>query len=212
LAFRFLSFSFLAHSQSIGGGIWMFTLLALDHWGLIPERDKIQFRVVGDQSVLAQAVLIGIVDGAYLGYTFSKIVERQGFHILADLAKLGIPYQGTGVLARKSKSFLNQSPEIAERTLKAMVKAVAYIQDSTNKQSVMQILAKWLRLQSVEDAESGYQMIRVLYDRRIFPTKEGLLNAQRILSKVDPKFVRLKIEDMADDRVVRKLEREGLLK
>jgi len=28
--------------QSIGGGLWMFTLMALDHWGLDPKRDKIQ--------------------------------------------------------------------------------------------------------------------------------------------------------------------------
>ena len=39
--------------QSIGGGIWMFALMALDHWGISPERDKIQIRVIGDQSVLA---------------------------------------------------------------------------------------------------------------------------------------------------------------
>jgi hypothetical protein len=34
--------------QSIGGGIWTFSMLALDHWGLVPERDKIQFRILGD--------------------------------------------------------------------------------------------------------------------------------------------------------------------
>jgi len=51
--------------QSIGGGIWMFTMLALEHWGLNPERDNIQLRVIGDQSVLAQAVASDIIDGAY---------------------------------------------------------------------------------------------------------------------------------------------------
>jgi NitT/TauT family transport system substrate-binding protein len=40
--------------QSIGGGVWMFSMLALEHWGLNPERDNIQFRIIGDQSVLAQ--------------------------------------------------------------------------------------------------------------------------------------------------------------
>jgi NitT/TauT family transport system substrate-binding protein len=30
--------------QSIGGGVWMFSMLAFDHWGLNPERDNIQFR------------------------------------------------------------------------------------------------------------------------------------------------------------------------
>ena len=196
--------------QSIGGGIWMFTMLALDHWGLVPERDKIQFRILGDQAVIAQGVLAGSVDAAYLGYTFSKVVQRQGFRVLADLAKLDIPYQGIGVLARRS--FLDQSPEIAERTLKALAKSIAFFQDPANKQTVVGVLAKWLRLSHVEDAEAGYEMIRPLYDRRISPTAEGLRNTQRVLSRVDPKFGRLKVEDLSDDRILRKLEREGLLK
>lgn len=196
--------------QSLGGGIWMFTMLALDHWGLVPERDKIQFRVVGDQAVIAQSVLTGTVDAAYLGYTFSKVVQRQGYHVLADLAKLDIPYQGIGVLARRG--FIAQSPEVAEKTLKALVKAIAYFQDPANKKSVTGILARWLRLQRIEDAEAGYEMIKGLYERRIFPTREGLLNTQRVLSKVDQKFSRLKVEDIADDRIVRKLEREGVFK
>ncbi|MBM4299137.1 MAG: hypothetical protein FJ143_15480, partial [Deltaproteobacteria bacterium] len=37
--------------QSIGGGLWMFSMLAFEHWGINPERDNIQFRVIGDQSV-----------------------------------------------------------------------------------------------------------------------------------------------------------------
>ena len=50
--------------QSIGGGVWTFTMLALDYWGLVPERDKIQFRIVGDQAVLTQGLINGIVDAA----------------------------------------------------------------------------------------------------------------------------------------------------
>ena len=99
-------------------------MLALDHWGLVPERDKIQFRVLGDQSIFAQGLISGTVDAAYLGYTFSKVAQRQGFRVLADLAKLDISYQGVGIIARKS--FLDQTPDIAERALKAIAKSVAY--------------------------------------------------------------------------------------
>jgi len=196
--------------QSIGGGIWTFTMLALDHWGLVPERDKIQFRILGDQSVIAQGLLTGAVDAAYLGYTFSKVAQRQGFHVLADLAKVDIPYQGIGVAARRS--FLDRSPEVAERTLKALARSVAYIQEPANKQTVVAILAKWLRLSRVEDAEAGFEAVRPLYSRRLFPTTEGLRNTLRILSRVDPKFGRLKAEDLTDERIVRKLEREGVFK
>ena len=54
--------------QSIGGGVWMFTMLAFEHWGLDPERDKIQFRILGDQSVQAQAIAQNVIDGGYLSY------------------------------------------------------------------------------------------------------------------------------------------------
>ncbi len=51
-------------------------MLMLDYWGLIPERDKIQFRSLGDQSVITQGLLNGTVDGAFVGYTFGKILQK----------------------------------------------------------------------------------------------------------------------------------------
>ena len=196
--------------QSIGGGTWTFSMLALDHWGLSPERDKIQFRILGDQSVIAQSLISGTVDASYLGYTFSKTVQRQGFRVLADLAKVDIPFQGIGIAARKS--FLEQSPDVAERTLRAIARAIAYYQDPANRQHIVAILAKWLRLKRVEDATAGYEAVRSLYSRRIFPTVDGVRTTLRILERVDPKFGRMKAEALIDDRIVRKLEKEGLFK
>jgi ABC-type nitrate/sulfonate/bicarbonate transport system substrate-binding protein len=196
--------------QSIGGGVWTFTMLALDHWGLVPERDKIQFRILGDQAVIAQGLISGIVDAAYLGYTFSSVAQRQGYRVLADLAKLDIPYQGIGIVARKS--FIDQSPDTVERALKAIAKSVAFFQDPANKQSVVGLLAKWLRLTRAEDAVVGYEAMRPLYSRRIFPTVDGVRNTVRILSRLDPKFSKLKAEDLVDERIVRKLEREGVFR
>jgi hypothetical protein len=49
----------------------------------------------------------------------------------------------------------------------------------------------------------------MLYDRSIIPTREGIQSALRLLSKTDPKFAKLKAEDLVDDRIARKLERDG---
>jgi NitT/TauT family transport system substrate-binding protein len=196
--------------QSLGGGIWTFSMLALEHWGLSPERDKIQFRILGDQSVITQSLISGTVDGSYLGYSFSKMVQRHGFRVLADLAKVDIPYQGIGIAARKS--FLEQSPDVAERTLRAVARAIAYYQEPANKQNVVAILTKWLRLNRVEDAVAGYEAARTLYSRRIIPTVEGVRNTLRILERVDPKFGRMKAQNLIDDRIVRKLDKEGVFK
>lgn len=196
--------------QSIGGGVWTFAMLALDHWGLIPERDKIQIRIVGDQAVLTQALISGTVDATYLGHAFSKVAQRSGFHVLADFAKLEIPYQNIGIIARKS--FLDRSPDIAERTLRALSNAVVYFQDPSNKSAVTAIMMKWLRLPQREDAIAGYEAMRPLYSHRIAPTASGIRNTLRILSRADPKFNALKAEDLIDDRIIRKLDKDGTFK
>jgi hypothetical protein len=51
--------------------------------------------------------------------------------------------------------------------------------------------------------------MRVLYDRRIAPTKEGLQNALRVLGRANPKLAGLKADDLVDDRIARKLDAEG---
>ncbi|HLN87304.1 MAG TPA: ABC transporter substrate-binding protein, partial [Candidatus Limnocylindrales bacterium] len=141
--------------QSIGGGIWMYTLLALDNWGLEPERDKIQLRVIGDQAVLVQALNTGTIDGAFLGSTFGKMLERQGYRILP---RSDVAYQSTGILARKS--LIDKSPDLVEKTLRALSKAIGFIQEPNNKPIAMRSLAKWMRLTRPEDAEAGYETIK----------------------------------------------------
>ena len=193
--------------QSIGGGIWMMTHMALDHWGLSLERDKIQIRVIGDDSVLAQAVMTGAVDGAVLGYTFSRAIPRSGGRILAELPKLNVPYQGTGMVSRRS--FIDNSPDTVEKTLKALIRANRFIQDKSNQPAVIRSLRKWLRIPPTQDVEDIYERMSLLYDRTIAPTRAGIQNALRVLSKADVKFAKLKADDLVDDRIARRLEKEG---
>ena len=192
--------------QSFGGGIWMFTMMTFDHWGISPERDKIQLRVIGDQSVLVQALGAGIIEGAVLGYAYSSVVQRNGGRLLADLGTLKIPYQGTGLVARRG--FIANSPDTVEKTLRAFVKANAFLQDKSNQPAVIRSLRKWLRLPASENTDDLYERMKSLYDRRISPTREGVQNALRVLSKADPKYGKLKLEDLIDDRIARKLENQ----
>ena len=66
--------------QSIGGGVWSLTMLALEHMGLEPTRDKITILVLGDQSVLTQALAagkansLGDVGGALGDHDYSRML------------------------------------------------------------------------------------------------------------------------------------------
>src|SRR5688500_4529967 len=130
--------------QSIGGGIWMITMLVLDHWGIEPKRDGMNLRIVGDEAVLAQALATNIIEGSYFGYTLGSILKRQGFNVLADLADLKIPYQSTGVFVRRS--FLKSSPETIEKVLRAMTEATSYIERTQIMTSLLNSLCTVMRL------------------------------------------------------------------
>lgn len=193
--------------SSASGGSWVFTMLALEHWGLDPKRDGITIRIVGDDSVRAQAIMSETIDGAQMGYTFASMLKGRGYPVLADLARLPIPYQGTGVLTRRS--FIASSPDIVENILRALVESIAFIQEPGNRPMVMKSLARGLRLPRVEDSAQGYSSLVTFYERRIYPNVEGIRNLIRLLGPANEKIRRLKAEDLVDDRFVRKLEKEG---
>lgn len=195
---------------SLGGGNWMFTMLAFEHWGIEPKRDGVNFRIIGDTGVRVQSIANGVIDGSMVGYTHASILKRQGYPILADTAELNIPFQDSGLFTRKS--FLAQHPDTVENVLRALVDAIAFIQEPDNKAAVLKSLAQWLRLPRPDDALEGYDFMRRMYARRIYPNVEGIRNAVRLLTLTNEKFARLKAEDLVDDRIVKKLEKEGLLK
>ena len=97
-------------------------------------------------------------------------MQSKGYRTLADLAKLPIPYQGTGIISRRS--FIAASPDIVENVLRALHDGVGFILNPENKPLVIKSLARGLRLKRVEDAEEGYQSMTDLYEQ-IYPNVDG---------------------------------------
>jgi len=193
--------------NSLSGGGWIFTMLALDHWGLEPRRDGIAIRALGTDGVRAEALASGVIDGCQIGYTFAALLQAKGFRVLADLEKLSIPFQGSGLLTRRA--FIASSPAVVESVLRGLLDAAAFIRNRENKAQVMKSLARGLRLSRLEDAEEGYQSIVDIYERKIYPSTDGIANVLRLLGPGNEKVRRLKAEDLVDATIVRKLEKEG---
>lgn len=191
--------------QSIGGGVWSSAMLALEYFGLEPTRDKILIMIVGDQSVLTQALATGNIDGAYLGYTFSTLLKEKGFRVLVDLGKAPIPYQGLSLATQRS--YLRQNTQIVDSVLRGVVESVAFIQNPAQKQVAIKSLIKNLRLKSVQEAESGYQALQWLYSLDIRPNLKGIQNMHRLLAMTNPKMKGVKSEDVIDEGPVQRLEK-----
>jgi ABC-type nitrate/sulfonate/bicarbonate transport system substrate-binding protein len=127
--------------------------------------------------------------------------------MLADAEKLPIPYQGSGVIGKRS--FVSSSPATVENVLRALLESSAYIRNPENKGQVTKSLAKALRFRRIEDADEGYQSMVNLYEKKIYPSVDGIRNVIRLLGATNEKIRRLRAEDLVDDSAVRKLEREG---
>ena len=50
--------------QSIGGTLWMYVILTLEQLGLDTTRDRIHLLVIGDQTIIAQALESQVIDAA----------------------------------------------------------------------------------------------------------------------------------------------------
>ncbi len=193
--------------QSIGGGVWSLAMLALEQLGLEPAKDKILVLVMGDHSVLTQSLLTGRIDAAHLGYPFSTLLKEKGFHILLDLGKAPIPYQGLALAA--SRSYIKQNPQIVDSLLRGVLESIAFIQNPTNKEVVIRSLAKNLRLTSAKEAESGYEVLQWLYSLDIRPNVKGIQNMQRLLAINNPRVAGVKAEDVVYETPVERVQKSA---
>jgi ABC-type nitrate/sulfonate/bicarbonate transport system substrate-binding protein len=190
--------------QSIGGGVWSMTMLAVEYLGLDPNRDKMIVMIVGDSPVLAQSLESGGIEATYLNYTHSRSLKDKGFPVLLDLGKATIPYQGLAAATRRA--YLRQNPQIIDSLMRGFVDSVAFIHKSSNKETVLKSLAKNLRLKNPQDAETGYQALQWLYNLDVKPTITGIRNMHRLLALTNPKVKTVKTEDVVDEAPAQRLE------
>jgi ABC-type nitrate/sulfonate/bicarbonate transport system substrate-binding protein len=193
---------------SIGGTTWMGAMLWLEHFGLEPQRDKILLQVVGDQTVQAQAVETGIVDAAVLDGVFSRRLKQKGLTLLGNYSELNQRIVGQAMIV--PNLFLQKSPEIVEAYLKGEIEAVAFAFGPKNKAVVIRTLMKRLKVDAAS-AEEGYQDLLRGVDRKPFPSLEGMRNVQRLMKIRTPKIGEVKLEEVIDSRIMRKLDESGFI-
>lgn len=193
--------------QSIGGGTWSNSMLALEYLGLEPNRDKITVLVIGDTPVLAQALSAGNIESAYLTYGYSKPLKDKGFPLLLDMAKAPIPYQGLAPATRRS--YIRQNPQIIDALMRGFAESIAFIHKATNKDVVIRSLMKNQRLQNPQDAEAGYQSLQWMYSLDIKPNVPGIANMARLLALGNPKIKGVKMEDVVDPAPSQRLEQSS---
>jgi NitT/TauT family transport system substrate-binding protein len=194
--------------NSVGGGTWIGAMLWLEHFGIDPQRDQILLQSVGDQGVQSQALESGVVDVVFVDSVYSKLLKQKGMTILAESRELTQPLVSQSTIV--PRAFLQQYPDVAEGYLKGEIEGIAFAVAPKNKPAVIKILMRRLRVDATA-AEEGYSDMLRGVDRKPFASLEGMRNLQRLLKPRNPKIGELRVEDVVDNRIMRKLEESGFI-
>jgi NitT/TauT family transport system substrate-binding protein len=194
--------------NSVGGGTWIGAMLWLEYFGIDPQRDQILLQSIGDQGMQSQALESGVVDCVFVDSVYSKLLKQKGMNIIAESHELKQPLVSQSTIV--PRAFLQQYPDIAEGYLKGEIEGIAFAVAPKNKPAVIKTLMRRLRVDAAA-AEEGYSDMLRGVDRKPFASMEGMRNLHRLLKPRNPKISEVKVEDVVDNRIMRKLEESGFI-
>jgi NitT/TauT family transport system substrate-binding protein len=195
-------------TAAIGGTLWMSAILGLERFGLDVNRDDIRFLAIGDAALLTQAMEDGRIDAAVVDMVFSRRLHEKGFPILAELGKLNIPIASLGVVARSS--YIQKESNAVEGFMRALLQGLAFVLAPENRATIVQLLQRRLRVSAIE-AEEGLKDMALGLDRKPYPSLDGLRNVQRLMKMRNPRVATVDVNDLVDDRILRKLDESGFI-
>jgi NitT/TauT family transport system substrate-binding protein len=195
--------------QSMGGTTWMHTILGLEHVGLDVKRDNINILMIGDSVLIGQSLEAGRIDAAVLDGGLARRLISKGFSVIVDLTPANIPMVNQAVVV--TPEFVQKRPELAERILMVLVDSLAFTLAPMNKNLVLRTIMRRLQLEDAKVGEEGYQDLMTSIERKPFPSLEGLRNIRRLMATQNPKAANVKVEDLIDNRIIRKLDENGYM-
>jgi NitT/TauT family transport system substrate-binding protein len=193
---------------SIGGTTWMALLLWLEHFGLDVQRDKMQLQALGEQAITVQSLETGIVNAAIFEGIFSRRLKAKGFNTLGEYSALKHQFLSQALVVQRS--FLQQRSDTLENLLKAEIEGVAYVLAPKNKPAMIKTLMRRMKTDPAA-AEEGYLDLLRAMERKPVPTVESMVHVQRLMKMQNPKIGDVKLDDINDARLIKKLDDSGFI-
>ena len=194
----------------IGTGFWIFSVLALDHLKLDPKRDRIDFvEVGGDVPQLVQGLETGKIDAAMLDPAQSTQLKGKGFSLLLDMYPANISAVQQVLVV--NGTYFREHPDVVEKVVAGLVEGIGFSLSPPNKETVLKTLMARLKISDSAAAESGYQNFLSRVNRKPYASVATMQNVQRVMVLNDAKVLNVKVEELVEDRFVRKLDQSGVI-
>ena len=104
---------------------------------------------------------------------------------------------------------IKSDPEFVERPLKGIVAGNSYSLDPRNKERVKQVIAKYLRFDSVAKAEEHYQAALKVLPAKPYVDSAGIASMIEFIAEADPLVAKIKPEMVINHTILKKLDDSG---
>ena len=184
-------------------------LLGLKHWGLETRRDRITILQLGNQGARVASLQSGGSDAIIVNPGLGPSLKERGNNIIADFTELPIPYPQQTVSVRERT--LKTDPEFVEKVMKGVVGGNSFSLEPRNKERVKQVLAKYLRLERVAQAEEHYQAALKVMAPKPYVDVAGINSMIEFITETDPLVAKVKPEMVINDTILKKLDDSGFI-
>jgi len=188
--------------QDFSGLLWTLTMLSLRELGLDPQRDNINIQAIGDSTVIAQSLASGIIDGAALDKLQSVRLQGLGVKVLYDLSRIAFPSSPF----MSAEGYIQKNPPVIESFIKALIEASVIMR--AQKERGLAVLQKHIKADR-QLAEIGYKNLLDDLTSYTFVSVKGLKTVQDIITLRDPKIAKYNVEDLIDQRILKKIVASG---
>jgi len=191
-----------------GGAADFVARYALARLGLNPGKDVTIVQTGSTPERLA-ALEARRVSGSALVPPATFIAQKKGFHVLADVAALGLAYQHQGGVT--TRKFLRENPVIVRNFVKSYIEAVHRLK--TDRAVGLKIAAKYLRLTDNDLLQKTYEssIDENKLPTKQYPTFEGLKIIIDQAALTNPKAKAAKPQDFIDARFVEEFDKSGYI-
>jgi hypothetical protein len=104
---------------------------------------------------------------------------------------------------------LKTEPEFVEKVMKGVVAGNSFSLEPRNKERVKQILAKYLRLERVAQAEEHYQAALKVMGPKPYVDIAGINSMIQFITETDPLVAKVKAEMVIDHTILKRLDDGG---
>lgn len=191
-----------------GGAQNTMTSIGLASLGLDPQKD-LDIVEFSEESERIAALESGQLDGLLTYPPYSFMLQDRGYKVLLDLSTLDVPYQGAGVVTRRS--FIEDNRDVVLRFNQAIWAAILGMKQ--DQPGALEVIAKYMAYDLVKDHDLLLQTYEILIKQNLlerpFPSLPGFQSILEEAELQNQDAADFKPENMVDLGILEELEKNG---